>query len=334
MDAASHFHTKKCVDSWLHYNQTADRGLVHALVNTDLSRPLPREMCHQVAGVIDTLCRQVQMVYRVVTSARSITSVSIARLGLYTNWMPNMCRLVNKSYRFSILRANKVYLRGQLKRLSSTLARYSVTTLHLQTRRLLPPTSDPRPVTAVLVDPVFTNLADWVVRHGDAVDGEIITVFTLVVINIMNALKDAGPLDVDKTKFYQLVRVLRAEPEGGFFGWTRAQVRAVFGPPCCRVCGRAASGCRIVRCSRCKSPGARYCSVECQREDWPEHRSACTPRCRMCGRTPARRCAGCQSHGARYCSVECQRADWREHRSACRALAEQQVSPCASGGRS
>ena len=42
----------------------------------------------------------------------------------------------------------------------------------------------------------------------------------------------------------------------------------------CQVCGQGALGRRLLRCSRCKR--AFYCSVDCQKQDWPRHKATCT----------------------------------------------------------
>lgn len=44
----------------------------------------------------------------------------------------------------------------------------------------------------------------------------------------------------------------------------------------CKSCGKDQSddgGRSLLKCSRCQA--VRYCSVECQRQDWPEHKKAC-----------------------------------------------------------
>ncbi|GAQ90657.1 hypothetical protein KFL_006680060 [Klebsormidium nitens] len=41
----------------------------------------------------------------------------------------------------------------------------------------------------------------------------------------------------------------------------------------CDQCGALKSPGELKRCSRCKS--ARYCSAQCQRADWKEHRKTC-----------------------------------------------------------
>ena len=38
----------------------------------------------------------------------------------------------------------------------------------------------------------------------------------------------------------------------------------------CRVCGKQDE---LKNCSRCKS--VKYCSIECQRKDWPQHKGSC-----------------------------------------------------------
>ena len=60
---------------------------------------------------------------------------------------------------------------------------------------------------------------------------------------------------------------------------------------CCDNCGETSIRCRF--CSRCKS--VRYCSKDCQREDWWErHRAACVPTSRTSIPTPDVRITGLQ----------------------------------------
>lgn len=40
----------------------------------------------------------------------------------------------------------------------------------------------------------------------------------------------------------------------------------------CQVCGEE-STLNLKECSRCKGP--RYCSIDCQRKDWPQHKTVC-----------------------------------------------------------
>ena len=79
---------------------------------------------------------------------------------------------------------------------------------------------------------------------------------------------------------------------------------------------------------------ARYCSSECQKEDWKkEHKEKCKRRlsivykaerkfdeCTFCGEddcTP-KICSGCRF--VCYCSSMCQQKDWQKHRVVCRHL--------------
>ena len=43
----------------------------------------------------------------------------------------------------------------------------------------------------------------------------------------------------------------------------------------CKVCGKCAIGGPLKRCSRCKQ--AFYCSKDCQKSDWPQHKRSCQP---------------------------------------------------------
>lgn len=110
-----------------------------------------------------------------------------------------------------------------------------------------------------------------------------------------------------------------------------------------------------LQCGTCKK--VRYCSRECQKKAWPEHKSRCTEPLRSCvwesasalaeelmesvpvKETPksgpideshkcaecgflsagATLCAGCRE--VYYCDEECQNVHWRDHKAACRAAA-------------
>lgn len=45
------------------------------------------------------------------------------------------------------------------------------------------------------------------------------------------------------------------------------------GAEACLVCGR--TGVKLQRCARCRD--AWYCSVECQKQHWPQHKAVCRP---------------------------------------------------------
>ncbi|XP_018021848.1 histone-lysine N-methyltransferase ASHR1 [Hyalella azteca] len=95
----------------------------------------------------------------------------------------------------------------------------------------------------------------------------------------------------------------------------------------CSKCGRDAG----LRCSRCL--GARYCSKECQREHWPQHRGLCKPNkddgtqdlhrpsskeefpCAHCSKPTALKCSSCRK--AFYCSKQCQQQNRYQHKHEC-----------------
>ena len=97
----------------------------------------------------------------------------------------------------------------------------------------------------------------------------------------------------------------------------------------CQNCHMAKSkeGKSLLKCSRCGI--ARYCSAECQRADWKEHKKVCSETkpdisgdgCHKCHKEKSRegknllKCSRCGA--ARYCSAECQRGDWKEHKKVC-----------------
>merc|ERR1740117_2229437 len=106
----------------------------------------------------------------------------------------------------------------------------------------------------------------------------------------------------------------------------------------CNATTRADSGGAgaLLQCGRCKT--IVYCSKECQRLHWNEHKPACLTReeqklsrtaarkttvkdCNFCKRTKKTgekafsSCAKCRA--VRYCSSECQQKDWGTHKDAC-----------------
>ena len=100
----------------------------------------------------------------------------------------------------------------------------------------------------------------------------------------------------------------------------------------CDACGKPDA---TNKCSRCKK--ARYCSKECQKKAWRDHKPSCyTPKeqklmrkvakettvkaCNVCSKTrisTGKRLHHCPCKLVRYCSVECQKKDWPEHRKVC-----------------
>ena len=64
--------------------------------------------------------------------------------------------------------------------------------------------------------------------------------------------------------------------EQSFEGNKMTTEPAVLGETGCRLCGKGKSGDggkNLLRCARCQA--VRYCSVECQRADWKEHKKVC-----------------------------------------------------------
>ena len=108
----------------------------------------------------------------------------------------------------------------------------------------------------------------------------------------------------------------------------------------CNAATRADSGsddgAALLQCGRCKITS--YCSKECQRLHWKEHKATCLTRkeqklsravarettvkdCYFCKRTKKTNekafssCARC--HAVRYCSKRCQQKDWGTHKDSC-----------------
>ena len=51
----------------------------------------------------------------------------------------------------------------------------------------------------------------------------------------------------------------------------RQRMESVISVKYCNYCGTISE--HIQHCSRCKS--VHYCNVECQKKDWPNHKSGC-----------------------------------------------------------
>jgi hypothetical protein len=76
-----------------------------------------------------------------------------------------------------------------------------------------------------------------------------------------------------------------------------------------------------------------YCSPNCQKTHWPEHKKKCEKRV---VKPPPVVCANCKSEGPKfkctgcreidYCSAECQKTHWSEHKKLC-AGAVKNVQP-------
>ena len=126
----------------------------------------------------------------------------------------------------------------------------------------------------------------------------------------------------------------------------------------CTNCGRSSD--HMKKCAGCGGP--RYCSRECQRQHWKQHKPYCTsedkagegkagegkrekepavpkppPRekpaevaptmftCTTCGRT-SENLKRCKCVKAFYCGTECQRKDWPHHKQTCSAAPLKKVS--------
>lgn len=91
-------------------------------------------------------------------------------------------------------------------------------------------------------------------------------------------------------------------------------------------------------CDACKSK--YYCSPECQKKHWPNHKKGCKQEqverkydpdseeakytCCLCFKRSTKEmnhCARCKKY--RYCSSECQKKDWPAHKKICMKIEEQ-----------
>jgi hypothetical protein len=89
--------------------------------------------------------------------------------------------------------------------------------------------------------------------------------------------------------------------------------------PCANRCDKEGSK----KCSTCRGvTTAVYCSAECQKVHWKEHKLSCVNGGKEEGRNPcANRCGkegraqpgGGEGRPAVYCSAECQQVHWAEH---------------------
>ena len=106
---------------------------------------------------------------------------------------------------------------------------------------------------------------------------------------------------------------------------------------CCKI--------GLKRCSQCKS--VWYCSEECQKFAWKQHKSTCDPKigsgeakCQPkmantpCGRVNCpnegnKKCTRCKN--VSYCSKGCQKEDWSIHKAHCKTEAKQSAPSSLPG---
>ena len=103
----------------------------------------------------------------------------------------------------------------------------------------------------------------------------------------------------------------------------------------CKACQNQSK--QVELCKNCRA--IYYCSVKCQRQDWPQHKKDCSSLqhirnsdvsgasrvcnldvCRIQSDT-AKICGGCRS--VYYCNITCQRKDWKAHKSGCQQAQNQ-----------
>jgi len=83
---------------------------------------------------------------------------------------------------------------------------------------------------------------------------------------------------------------------------------------CCSNCRKVCE--EVKRCSRCRI--GVYCSNECQKKNWMDHKKFCTKhgKCPVCKNVRVlRKCKKCRKK--KYCSKECQTDDWEQHKRVC-----------------
>ena len=74
----------------------------------------------------------------------------------------------------------------------------------------------------------------------------------------------------------------------------------------------------VYRCKKCKK--IRYCSKECQRSDWPEHKVACRQKCHyaLCSEPLNSNVVVCRLRcTAKYCSEKCLAGEYSNHINHC-----------------
>jgi hypothetical protein len=91
----------------------------------------------------------------------------------------------------------------------------------------------------------------------------------------------------------------------------KAHKEIAFNCYCCKNNGRFV-------CSQCEI--AIYCSRECQKADWPIHKTMCAYEyhCEWCYSECEKACSRCQE--ALYCDELCQRKHWLFHRKTCKPV--------------
>jgi hypothetical protein len=105
----------------------------------------------------------------------------------------------------------------------------------------------------------------------------------------------------------------------------------------CNCCEKKGTNVKLNACSQCRS--VFYCSAACQKQDWKQHKQACSPseadddEEKASATSP--QCEGCQQKATAtaklsvctrckatyYCSVACQKQDWKQHKKTCTAAA-------------
>ena len=95
------------------------------------------------------------------------------------------------------------------------------------------------------------------------------------------------------------------------------------GPGKCGYCLKPSH--QLRKCSRCLS--VQYCSQDCQKKHWKEHKSICCKQpipsgeqnssCSYCNTVSnqLKKCTVC--HAAQYCNQDCQKKHWKEHKTIC-----------------
>ena len=107
----------------------------------------------------------------------------------------------------------------------------------------------------------------------DAADGVKIPPSPQLAWQTVRAVARFAPLDAGLAQLHDAAKLAALAPAERAARAARAPAAAEL-PPACTVCaGKGGEGAPLLVCTRCKA--AVYCSVKCQRDDWPTHKAGC-----------------------------------------------------------